>query len=432
MESTIAQPWLQHLATLGVAMAAGLLVGLERERAAARDDHPHFAGVRTLALFGLVGGLGGLLSTVLGPWVAVALVLAVVIVSVAGGRQDDAAGGAAGVTTEAATLLVLSLGLLSTTPLPGLQLQERLSLVGAVTLVGTTLLTLRGPLHRFAGSISREEMLQTTQLGLLMLVVLPLLPDIELWGIGGLNPREVGWMVALIACIGFAGYVGVRLLGSRRGMALAGLLGGLVSSTAVTLGLSGRVATSPDLAQVAGRGIVLACVMMVPRQLLELIVVAPERWLTVARPLLAMTAVGVAGAALSWKQASGASSPDADRLRNPGSLGEALKFGLLYLVVIIVSDRALVWLGPGGLYASAVLAGLTDVDAITLMVGRRVAADLPPVVGSVAITLAACTNTIVKVSIAAVVGGRRLGTTVAIGLLPMVVVGLVVAFLFTG
>jgi uncharacterized membrane protein (DUF4010 family) len=421
----VSAAWIRHAAGLGVAAAAGLVVGMERERSGKDKEHRRFAGVRTLALVGLAGGLAGVLGGTLGAWVPVAYLLAIGALSVAASRMDAAH---PGVTTEVSTLAVALMGVLATTELDGVQWTGRLGLVGASALVVTGLLSLRGPLHRLADAISPDEMLQVAQLGLLLLVVLPMLPDLDLWGIAGLNPHETGLMVALIAGIGFSGYLAVRLMGPGRGMALAGLMGGLVSSTAVTLGFAARCKEQPDLARAASRGIVLACAVMLPRQLLEVGVVAPGLLPRAAIPLGVMGAVGVLAAAATLLRNSDPPTLGDDRIRNPSSMGEALKFGALYAVVVAVSGQAHRWLGPEGLYVSSVLAGVADVDAITLSVGRLMAEGLDGAVAARALTLAAITNTLVKLGLAAVLGGRRLGLSVAVGLVPMVVAGAVAAW----
>lgn len=414
------EPIFVAAAGLAVATLAGLVVGLERERAAAADARPRYAGVRTLALAGLLGGLAGLLGEVWGVAAPIAALLSVGALSVVAAWQTREH---PGVTTEVAAVLVVALGVVATTRLPGIAPAARLGLVGAASLVVTGLLSLRGPLHQLARAVSRDEMLEVAQLGLLLLVALPLLPDIHLGPIKGLNPYEIGLMVALIAGIGLAGYLAVRVLGAGRGMALAGFLGGLVSSTAVTLGLAGQVKVRPELSRAAGRGIVLACVVMLPRQLLEVGVVAPSLLRKAAVPLAVMTAVGAVGALVTLLRDADPPAATEDRLQNPGSMREALKFGALYAVIVVVSGFALRWLGPEGLYVSSVLAGIADVDAITLSVGRLVGEGLDHRVAVRALTLAAITNTSVKMGMAWIVGGRQLGVAVLAGLGPMLLTG---------
>ncbi len=414
-------PWAHALAGLVVATASGLVIGLERERSAQAREHRRFVGVRTLALIGLGGGMSGLLGSVWGLAIPIVFLLSVAGLSLGASLADT--DDPPGVTTEVSAFAVALMGLTATSPLPGIEPLVRFGLVGAVALLTMALLSLRGPLHRLAAAVSQDELVQVAQLGLLLLVALPILPDTDLWGIPGLNPRQTGMMVALIAGIGLAGYLAVRNMGPERGMAVAGLLGGLVSSTAVTLGFAGQCKDAPNLVRPASRGIVLACVVMLPRQLLEVGVVAPSLLPIVALPLGVMAVVGVLGAGAAFLQDSDPPAGSSDRLRNPGSMGEALKFGALYVAVVAISGEALRLLGPQGLYVSSVLAGVADVDAITLSVSHLVGEGLDHTVAARALTLASMTNTTLKLAMAAVVGGLQVGRAVGLLLAPMVVAG---------
>lgn len=417
-------PWAHALAGLGVATAAGFVVGLERERSAQDKDQQRFAGLRTLALVGLCGGVAGLLGTVWGVGVPLLFLFGVGGLSLLASWTTDRRG----VTTEVSTLAVALMGLTATTPLPDVPETMRYSLVGAAALITMALLSLKGPLHALARAATRDELVQVAQLGLLLLVALPLLPDVDLWGVRGLNPYETAMMVALIAGISLTGYLAVRRMGPGRGMAAAGMLGGLVSSTAVTLGFAGRCSDDPRLVGPASRGIVLACVIMFPRQLLEIGVVAPSLLGPAAIPLGVMTAVGLLAVGLTFRRQD-SPSEGADRLKNPGSMAAGLKFGALYAVVVAASGEAHRLLGPEGLYVSAFLSGLADVDAITLSVGRLSAHDLETTVAVRALTLAALTNTVVKIGLASAVGGRALGKAVAWFLVPAVLAGGLTALL---
>ncbi len=424
MDPSTPDPWLIHLAGLGVATASGLVVGLERERSGAEADRHPFAGVRTLALAGLTGGVAGLLGSVWGVVLPLVVVAGITVAIVLAGRAQPVQGGHTGVTTEISALLVTVLGVLSTTPLPGVPPGARLGLVGAAALVGMGMLTLRAPLHKLARTLSPDELVQVAQLGLLLLVALPVLPNRDLGPLPGVNPFEIGLMVTLIATISFAGYLAVRWLGPGRGLAWSGLLGGLVSSTAVTLGLSSQVRERPELARSAGLGIILACAIMLPRQLLELAVVSPTLLRHAALPLGVMGGLGGLATLLALRHRGNGTPPETDRLQNPGSMRAALQFGALYVVIRVVAEQATEWLGPSGLYVSALLAGIADVDAITLSIGRLAADGLDPTVATRALILATCVNTGVKAGLVFGVGGRRLGLTVLAGLGPMVAIGL--------
>ena len=179
--------------------------------------------------------------------------------------------------------------------------------------------------------------------------------------------------------------------------------------------------------------ILLASTIMFPRIAVEVVVIERPLAAPLWPPLAAMAAVGVAGCALLWRRsrATSADTGDGDepRFSNPFSLGQAFKLTVAYALIRVVAAAAYALFGHGGLYASAALAGLTDVDGIAISIGRMHAAGLPSEVAVIGITLAAVTNTLTKAVMAVVLGGRKLGLTVAAVLVPAAGLGLTVALL---
>ena len=422
---------LQHaLSSLGVALGAGLLVGLEREQSQMAREVRRFAGIRTFALLSLLGASAALLGPAIGGWLVPRVVEIDGAVLTATAVIDNLAGRDRGLTTEIAALLVLLLGIFAATPVEGLSDIARWSVIATVSIVTMALLSLRTPLHHLAERVSSEDLYATAKLGLVLLVALPLLPRRQVGPIAHLNPFEVGLFVALIAAIGFVGYVAVRLLGPHRGMTVTGLVGGLVSSTAVTLNFAGRVREVPALAPVASLGIVLASTIMFPRMLLEVAVVDPTL-LPAASAALGGAAVtgAVLTAALYLRYRAPGEAGGEVSLRNPFSLEQAVKFGAFYVVILVASDLAVERFGDVGLYASSLLAGLTDVDAITLSVSRLHRDGLDTGTAQRALLIAAASNTIVKGGMTMLLGGWHLGKRVAGIFVPMLAVGAALAWL---
>lgn len=426
----------QNLIGLGIAVAVGLLIGLEREQSRDEAARTRPAGMRTFTLLGLAGGLGGLLSVGLGAW-AVGLVAVVSLGVLVGSSFIQRAGESeTGMTTEMAAVVVHFLGVLATAPLPWVSAERRWTLVAAGAVVTFALLSTRRPLHRFADRVSTADLTATAKLGILLVIVLPLLPRDEVGPLPGVVPFEIGVLVSLIAAIGFVAYLGVRILGGQRGMVIAGGLGGLASSTAVTLAFARRVAQTPGLAPGAAAGITLAAAAMVPRQLIEVSVVAPGLLAHAAVPIgaLGVTALVTAGGYYGWLRWRARTTPedeesDALELENPSSLGQAIKFGLIFVVVMVLTKQAREWFGEAGLYVSAALGGLTDADATTLTVGKMAAAgQLEAGPATLALVLAAGANTLVKAAIAAALGGAAFGLRVLLLVAPAVVVGGVTAW----
>lgn len=327
-------------------------------------------------------------------------------------------------TTELACAAVLLMGLMAGAPLPELEPAERWRMVAAAGVATMAILNLRRPLHELAAKTSSEDLFATAKLLVLLLIVLPLLPDVGVGPSGRINPFGTGVMVALIALIGFAGYIAVRAFGASRGMLLTGALGGLVSSTAVTLNFSGRARQSAALTPLAAAGIALASSIMLPRLLLLVLVTQPTLLPAVMAPVGGMALVCVAGAALLvWRHDAPIDAEGAVDLRNPFSLQEALRFGLLYMVILVVAGMAREQFGDRGLFLAAAFAGLTDVDAITLSVCALYGQGLPTQTAVTTILVAIASNTLVKGGIALALGGRELGWRLLTVYGPMLVAG---------
>ncbi len=413
--------------SFGAAAAAGLLIGLERERSGRpqRRRSSFLGGSRTHPLFALVGAVGALLAEEMGPWPLLASLLALVALLVVSYLDEVRRTDERGITSEAAFLLTFLLGALATSrgvvePAP-----LRALTVVALAVVVTLLLSSKPALHPFVRHLDRADVSASLKLLVVAVVVMPLLPDRAMGPLDAVNPRSVGLIVVLIAGVSFVGYAAIRWLGPGRGLGLTGLLGGIASSTAVTLSLSGQARRAPGLSASLALGVMLASAVMFVRVAVLLAVVSPTLLLAAAAPLGAMLAAGLLGSAFLYR-ASRASSgtPDASvRFSNPLELGRAVKFGLLFTLVLVGSKAASAWLGEGGTYASGVIAGTTDVDAITLSMADLAGGVVALRAAAVTVFLATATNTVTKGVMAAVLGGwsfaRRLapwfGLTVAAG-----------------
>lgn len=423
---------LSVLISVATALLAGFVIGAEREQ----EAHAGFGGVRTFPLFALAGALGALVHVAL--LVALGLALgALLAVSYYRGTRpgDDGESGDLGISTEMAALTTFGLGALSTTDALGLSLTDRLLLVGAGSTAVLALLSLKRRLHAFVAMVSKEDVYATTKLLLLSVVLLPLLPDESMGPWEALNPRGIGLLVVLISGIGFAGYVAVRVLGAEKGLGLTGLLGGLASSTAVTLSFSGRAKESPALVPACAVAIVLAGSTMFPRLAVELAAVSPSLALRAAWPLGAAAAAGIGAGGFLYFRLSRASREEAqsDRplaLKNPLTLSSALKFAALFTGVLLISAAASAWFAEAGVLVSALVTGLADADAISLSVARMHArGTLGDEVAVLAVGLAAGSNTISKVAIAWFLGGRALAWRLAVAFAVALAAGGVAAWL---
>ena len=237
-------------------------------------------------------------------------------------------------------------------------------------------------------------------------------------------------MVVFISGISFLGYLSIKVVGSRQGIGLTGLLGGLVSSTAVTLSFSQRSQTQLDLAKPFALAIMVAWTTMFLRVVAEVaalnIALLRVLWL----PIAASAAVGLAYGLYLYLSQRTDEEGGAD-FSNPFELGPAVKFGLIYAAILLVSKAAQTYLDDTGVYLASVVAGLTDVDAITLSMAELggQAGGVSMTVAARAIVLAAMSNTVVKGGIVLVSGSASLRRALLPGFVLMLVTGVSVAFL---
>jgi len=343
---------------LGLGLGLGLLVGLERER----SQEP-MAGIRTFGLTGLLGGLLALFD----PWMMAAGLVGVVALAVTGnlvklraGRVDP------GQTTEIALLLVYGIGI-AAVHLPA----PVVLAAGGSTAV---LLHFKERIHGAIRELGPRDLASIFRFVLITLVILPVLPDRSFGPYAVLNPREIWWMVVLIVGIGLAGYLGFKLLGQRAGTLLGGFLGGVVSSTATTMSYARQGDGGASARRRRAAVILIASAVVFVRVVLEIAIVGPRLLPAAWGPLTLLLVILVLGIAVTWARDTSETSETELDPGNPADLHSALLFGALYAAVLLAVAWAKDHLGSTGLYAVAVLSGLTDMDAITLSASRLVEA----------------------------------------------------------
>ena len=414
--------------SLLLALFAGLLIGLERQQSAGagtQEGREILGGARTHPLVALAGACAMLLARPAGIGVLLAVLggfLAFLALSYA---HDLRTTGSRGLTSEIAILLTLLLGALAAVGGEVLPVRQKILVVSSVSVVSTLLLSIKPGLHALARKASKEDIYATLKFLLVALVVLPQLPDRTMGPLGVLNPYKIGLMVVLIAGISFTGFVAVRALGTHRGLGLTAILGGLASSTAVTLSLSGRARNEPRLVDSFAMAIVLASSIMFLRVLATVAIVAPALAPALAIPLCAMGAGGFLASALLWRHARARAGAGADGIEfsNPFELAAAFKFAALFALVLLGAQAATTYFGTGATYLTGVLAGTTDVDAITLSMTRLAqTGSIRPEVATTTILLGVGSNTLVKALMTGFAGGWAFGRRIA--LLLMGVLGL--------
>lgn len=408
----------------GAALAIGVLVGLQREYAYGGGDEELFAGVRTFPLISLLGCTGALMADELSnPWGVGGMLLpmgALIVVAhiVVAWRR-----GGAGLTTEMATLLAFAAG--------SLCYWDYLPLAAAIGVATTVILSLKPEMHAFAQRITREDVYATLKFAVITVIVLPLLPN---RGYGPapldvINPYQIWLMVVLISGISFMGYVLIKLVGPRQGISLTGLLGGIISSTPVTLSFSQRSQEEDELAKPFALAITVAWAMTYLRVLAEVATLNSQLLRRLWPPMAAASLAGLAyGVYLYFSQPT--KEEGEVPFSNPFELGTALKFGLLYAVVLVVSKAADVYAGDAGVYISSFLSGLPDVDAVTLSMAQLSGREggLSATTGARAVVIGAMANTLAKGGIVVATGSPGLRRAILPGVLLMLATGVGFAF----
>jgi uncharacterized membrane protein (DUF4010 family) len=404
------------IVSLGLALALGLLVGTERgwqERAAAEGSR--VAGIRTFGLIGLLGGLWELLSRSVGEIVLGFAFFAFAVVMVTAHVAEARVSKDFGTTTVIAALITFGLGALS------VRGERGIAAAGAV--VTAIILSLKPILHSWVQRIEPAELTAALKLLLISVVILPVLPDQGYGPWRALNPHELWSLVVVIAALSFAAYCGTRMAGVKRGILLTGLLGGLVSSTAVSIQLA-RLAGDAAQTRLLAAGVLVASAMMFVRVLVVVTIVNPNLSVTLSLPLLAMALTLFCCAALYARNIKPVAI-DALRLRNPVELTQALQFALLLGAIFLATAAAREWLGETGLFLLAALSGIADVDAITISLSRMAAADYSVRAAGGAIILATLVNSGAKALLVATLGGMKLGGAVAWPLALCIIIGAV-------
>lgn len=423
----------QALISLGVAAAAGALIGAERQQSLLRreesdEDGPRsmarqeFGGIRTFPLISIAGALGAMLEPAAGLWILAILLLGVSALLTVGYLRTSSDTDT-GLSTEIAGLITFVLGAVAAMPalLPD---PQRYLLVAAGAAVVMVLLAFKRPLHGFVSKVRADDVYATAKFVVFALFVLPILPDRTYGPLSVLNPFKVGIMICLVAGVSFAGYVAARLVGGQLGLLVTGVLGGLVSSTATTLTFSGRAKEQPALIASCAIAILAACSIMFARILVMVSVVDRALLGSVVVSLGTMTAVGllIAGA-LYWRSSTQTREASPIPLRNPFQLAQAVKFGLVYAAVLFIAKAAQTYVGARGVLVSALVAGSTDADAIVLSLADLHKGGLDERTAVTGITLAAVANTLMKAGIAWALGGRALGRVVGGALLVTLAAG---------
>ncbi len=394
---------------LAIALCIGLFIGLEREYSHVKAP----AGIRTHALLGMLGWASALLAQQFdAPMILVGMLAVLAAVAVAGyvitSQQEEGDKGRLGLTSEVVLLLTFVLGAMA---FHG-RVREAVVIAGATNVI----LSAKRPMHRFVGAVSVEDWVACMKFAVVTLVILPVLPNAHFGPLNAFNPYKTWLLVVMIAAISFLGYVLTKIIGAERGVILTGLIGGLASSTAVTLANSKRGRQSPELAVPLALSTILACGVMLPRLALIVWALCPPVVPLLLPPYGAMLTVALAYSFMLHRahreeQAAGADGSGAHHA-NPFELGSALKLAVAFAVVtLLVKWVQSAGAGHSGLYMVSFVAGLVETDAIIVTLAEQAHGPeaLALAVAAHGMVLAAIANSVLKAGLSASVGGWRYG-----------------------
>jgi uncharacterized membrane protein (DUF4010 family) len=411
---------LNTIYVLALSLALGLIIGVEREwRERNHEGGIRPAGVRTFGLISLSGGVAGLLGEQFPALPATGLALITAVMTVAYWRRshDERF---MGVTTIVAAFIAYGCGGLAVSgyPVPAT----------AIAVTVAIILSSKERLHQFVRGLDQKEIFAALQFLLIAGVILPLAPNERFGPYDALNPFEIWLMVVLISGLSFLGYLSARILSAKRGILSTAILGGFVSSTAVTLSFSRMGKRQPHLQRMLANGIIIAAAIMMVRVAIIAGVVWPALLPRLGPPLLAMSVSALVIYAIQEKHLNNKKTK-APALSNPLEILPALMFAGVLAAIMLASRALEASFGSQGVYAVAVASGLADIDAITLSLSRFARDGLDVSLAARGIFAAAITNTLVKIGLTAAAGGARMIRSISVSMAVIIAAGVGVGML---
>lgn len=417
----------QLVSRVALALGIGLLIGLERGwRAREAESGRRAAGIRTFAISGLLGGVvgaisqiaGGVTSTGGGIIFAGSFAVYAAVIS-AFSREENKAAGNFSATTAIAGMLTFSLGAYAMVG------DVRVAAGAAVASAG--ILALREELHGWVARITWSELRSGLVLLAMTFIALPIVPSDPIGPFGGVNPREV-WIIAIaLACVSFTGYAAVKYLGASRGVLLAAALGGLVSSTAVTIANARRAAAGEGSSRLLAAGVAIATAISFLRVFAIAAVMQPRLLLLIGPTLGVAASVAIAfGLISAFREGRESAQQSRVEFRNPFAFWTVIGFALFLGAIIVLGRMVGESFGAPGAIAGAILVGLVDVDSVTVSMARLTPSPLTMEQAAYAILAAVASDTISKVAIGAAIGRGWFAAEIGILALLCIAVGGVV------
>ncbi len=377
----------------GVALLIGILIGMQREFSFSKgEEREHTAGIRTFALISLCGCASAFISDITHSILPLVAMIGVFGVIFAVTQYADTLNERSGITGEVSALIAFICGIMC--------YHSQLAVAAALGVMTTLLLSMKPELHGIVKRMSREDLFATLKFAVITAIILPILPNTTFGPapFNEVNPFKIWMLVILISGISFVGYILIKVIGPSKGMGLTGLLGGLASSTALTLSCTQQSRQALALARNFALAITIAWTVMFGRIIVIVGVLNLPLAERITLPMLIPVAAGLVYCFWLYQKAGRTDNAAEVSFANPFELWPAISFALLVSVILIASKFTEMKWGDSGVLISSVLAGIADVDAISVSLAQLSLNQGGLDAGSAAtgIVLAAATNTAVK------------------------------------
>lgn len=383
-----------------LSLVLGFLIGLQREMHTIYSHKTQdFGGARTFSMIALFGYLSSWFTS-FSPYFFLVAAVVMGVLLIAAYIVNSTSAPEKGATTEFAALVTFVLGAMLNFALPIFPV--------FITMIVLFVLNIKDKVQEYEQTITKQDLSAAILFMVMTFVILPILPDRALDSMGLINLYRIWIMVLLVAGISFFGYIAIRLLGATHGIGVAGLFGGLVSSTAVAMSMARRVHQNGFLAKNLAIGISLASSMMLIRAGIEIWVINPPLTYAFILPIAVGSLCGFGYIALLYFTSERETISQDIEFKNPFDLKEALFMGVLFGVTLALIKLANLYIGNMGVYAVASLSGVADVDAIVLSLSSLAKNGLNPVTAHYAIIIALVTNTVAKTAIVLLLGKLEL------------------------
>lgn len=392
---------------LAVSLGIGAVIGLERQYSAMKESSHGYSGIRTFIFHSLLGFIAGLFYFLFAPWLYGVLFLGIVIMTAVSYWQT-AMQGDRGLTTEFSSIITFVLGSMALYGLIEISLM--------ITVLVLVVLSSKFKIKTIVGKITADELYAFIRFVVLALLIFPFLPDQTFGPYDVLNPREIGWVVLLTSGLGLLGYILTKFLGGNQGILLSGLIGGLVSSTAVTWVFAQKSKENPSFSSSCATAILAASSIMIIRVLIWTFIfnLALFELMLIPMSVVFISALGMT-VFIFLKRKKDPEDGSSVPLKKPLDLKSALVFGGIYMAILLIVSYANENLGESGTFISSAIAGVSDIDAITISISKLAGDQLIMKVASIAILIATISNTLIKMGIGIYAGSVELRKKLILG-----------------